>query len=352
MIVCSTAGLCSSCRTAESFKSMWNENEKNTPFYEDVYLYDLNSMEMPPLAYRSARGGKAQPDLLSLINLPAREWHDIARQLYECSVYLWINGGVVLLPVHGSLGRLVAVVKTTLSLPAFAYLAQCAGQKEAYFDAQIKETAPKLQAHEYEAAQSAVRTVTELRLLIEACASARNAFDAEECIQKAAEIMGVTLMPQEKAEFAPMQGQGLLPDMQHAGQALFTCVFTLLSIMRNEAHARSGWLYAAPCETGYTLQALARCPSDADTATLDRLRIMLQDCGVALGARTFALPVKPPKQYAYMSRKITDPRKPLCARCGCLDTRCKSCTVIQFAALPYVCDAALLGIKALPHFEQ
>ena len=46
--------------------------QKITPFYEDVYLYDLNQAELAPLAYRSARGGKEQPHLLSLIDLPAR----------------------------------------------------------------------------------------------------------------------------------------------------------------------------------------------------------------------------------------------------------------------------------------
>ncbi len=331
---------------------MQNQNEKITPFCEDVYLYDLNRMEMPPLAFRSARGGEAQPDLLTLIDLSARRWHAVAEQLYERPVYLGANGGAVLLPVHGSIGRLVLVVKTALSLPSLAYLVQCAGQGEVYADAEIKAQAPKPDTREREAADSAARTVTELRLLIADCEKARSVFDAEECIQKAAELMGVALMPQDRVESAAMQEQGMLPDAQHTGQALLACALTLLSIMRNGAHARSGWLYAMPCDVGYTLQAFVRCPSDADLAAPDHLRTMLEDGGVAHGVRIGASPVKPPKQYAYMSKKITDPRKPLCARCGCLDARCKSCTAIQFAVLPYVIDAALHGIKDLPHFEQ
>ncbi|MBQ7378170.1 MAG: hypothetical protein IJW70_12195 [Clostridia bacterium] len=51
-----------------------------------------------------------------------------------------------------------------------------------------------------------------------------------------------------------------------------------------------------------------------------------------------------------MNRKITDPRHPFCAHCGCLDKRCNECTALQWAVLPYVYDAALLGIKDLPVF--
>ena len=331
---------------------MYVENQTVTPFYEDVYLYDLNAAEAPPLAYRSARGGETQPDLLSLIDLPAREWHTVAEQLYDRSVYLSANGGAVLLPVHGSIGRLVAVVKTSLSLPALAYLAQCAGQGEIYADTKLCQTVPNLPLRECAAAESAVRTVAELRLLIEACLQAHDAYGAQECIDGAARIMGVSLMPREKAEIAPMKGQGLLPEMQHSGQALFACTMTVLSAMRNLAHARSGWLYAVPCEGGYTLQVFLRCAADAELTSLGTLRGLLEDGGVTLGARTFASAVKPPKQYAYMSRKITDPRKPLCVRCHCLDKRCASCTAVQWAVLPYVCDVAVLGIKALPYFEE
>lgn len=71
---------------------------------------------------------------------------------------------------------------------------------------------------------------------------------------------------------------------------------------------------------------------------------------MVIGTHSFAAPVKPPRQYAYMNRKITDPRHPFCAHCGCLDKRCNECTALQWAVLPYVYDAALLGIKDLPVF--
>ena len=92
-----------------------------TPFYEDIYLYDLNAARSLPLAHRSARGGQTQPDLLSLIKLPACEWHAVAAHLHDGAVYLSSDGGAVLLPVYGGIGRLVAVVKTNLSLPALSY---------------------------------------------------------------------------------------------------------------------------------------------------------------------------------------------------------------------------------------
>lgn len=331
---------------------MYQEVQKITPFYEDVYLYDLNQAELPPLAYRSARGGQAQPHLLSLIDLPAREWNTVAKRLHEGAVYLSSDGGAVLLPVRGSIGRLAVVVKTSLSLPALAYLAQNAGQGSVYVDASIGETIPALAAREREAAESAVRTVTAFKMLIAACEQVRNAGDAQACIDMAAELMGVALMPKEKAEVAPMVGQGLTPGMQHSGQVLLACIMTVLSVIRNQAHARSGWLYVTPAENGYALQAFLRCAADTDLALPIMLRSMLEDSGVAIGARVFASAGNPPKQYAYMSRKITDPRKPLCARCHCLDARCASCTAMQWAVLPFVCDVALLGIKAEPCFTE
>lgn len=350
MIACSTAGQSSSCALAESC-NMNESAQKITPFLEDVYLYDLNHPEMPPLAYRSARGGEEQPDLLSLLDLPAREWNEVALRLYQGAVYLSAKGGAILIPVFGGMGHFAFAVKTALSLQALAYVYQCAGQA-ADADAPIRQAMPKLTAREREAAESAARTAAELRLLIDMCGNVHSAYDAEECIESAAKLMGVSLMPRERVEAAPMQVQGILPDAGHVGQVLLICVMTLLSVMRNEAHARSGWLYAAWCEEGYTLQAFLRYGENAEPVLLAHLRAVLEDHGICVGARTGSLPVKPPKQYAYMTHKITDPYKPLCARCGCLDVHCASCTAVQWAVLPYVCDAALLGIKALPRFEN
>lgn len=344
MIACSTAGRSSSCKTAESFDAM--------PFLEDIYLYDLNVPDSTPLAFRSARGGEAQPTLLSLLGVAPRAWAEIAQRLYDGSVYLAANGGAVLLPVQGSVGRYALVVKTTLPVSALAYLYACAVQGEAYADEEICNTAPRVDAREREAAESARQTVAALRMLQAACERAVTAGDAEECIDTAAELMGVSLMPPEFAELPPMQAQGMLPDMQPSGQVLLVSILTLLSAMRNHAHARSGWLYATPCEQGYVLQAVLRCAKDTNLDALAHLRVTLEDHGVSSGALTSELPVKPPRQYAYMSRKITDPRRPLCARCGCLDARCASCLAVRWAVLPFVCDVALLGIKALPHFEE
>ncbi|MBQ2256710.1 MAG: hypothetical protein II330_07575 [Clostridia bacterium] len=332
---------------------MEGEAPKITPFYEDVYLYDLNHVEAPPLAYRSARGGEEQPDLLSLIDLPAAAWSTVMHQLHcGAAVYLSSGKGAVLLPAFGSIGRFAVVIKTSLSLPTLSYVAQCAGQGEIYADAQIRATKPQPAAGEREMAESAVHTVALLRLLMQDCLQAHNAYDVGACIDCAASIMGVDLMPQDKAEISPMQGQGILPGMQYSGQVLFVCMLVLLSQMRNQAHGRSGWLYAVPCEGGYTLQAYFCCVREAELAPLDSLRSLLENGGVALGTRQYGDAIKPPRQYAYMSAKITDPRKPLCARCRCLDAHCSACTAVQWAVLPYVCDVALLGIKAEPYFKE
>ena len=329
-----------------------HEQDKVTPFYEGVYLFDLNQAEAIPLAFRSARGGEAPPDLLSLIGLSAREWYAVADKLYSDALYLEAGGGAVILPVTGSIGRLAVVVKTALSPAAFAYLVQNAGQGDIYADAQLCTLPPKLNAQERVMAESAVRTVADLRFLIDSCMQARDVYSAQTCIKEAACLMGVSLMPQEKAEAAPMKEQGILPGMQYCGQVLFACILTMLSVMRNEAHGRSGWLYATPCRDGYVLQAFTRCAEDTELGGLALLRGLLEDGGAAVGAHTYTASLKPPRQYAYMSRKITDPHKPLCACCQCLDARCTSCMALQWAVLPYVCDAALLGIKAEPMFKE
>ena len=322
------------------------------PFLEDIYLYDLNVPDSTPLAFRSARGGEAQPTLLSLLGVAPRAWPEIAQRLYDGSVYLAANGGAVLLPVQGSAGRYAVVVKPELSASAMAYLYASVGQETAYAEASVKDAAPKIAAREKEAAESARGTIAVLRLLLADCMRVKSASDAQACIDTAAELMGVLLMSPASAELPPMQAQGMLPEMQPSGQVLLVSILTLLSAMRNLAHARSGWLYATPCEQGYVLQAVLRSAKDTNLDSLAHLRATLEDHGVSSGALTSELPVKPPRQYAYMSRKITDPRKPLCARCGCLDARCASCLAVRWAVLPFVCDASLLGIKALPHFEE
>ena len=104
------------------------------PFLEDIYLYDLNVPDSTPLAFRSARGGEAQPTLLALLGISVRHWMEIAGELYRGSVYLAANGGAVILPVQGSVGRYAFVVKTRLSVPSLAYLYASAGPETAYAD--------------------------------------------------------------------------------------------------------------------------------------------------------------------------------------------------------------------------
>lgn len=336
---------------AESFDMMRTEIQRITPFYEDVYLYDLNVLEAPPLAYRSAHGGEQQPDLLDLLALPARESQGVAQQLYERPVYLSQNGGVLLLPAFGSLGRFVIAIKTALSTPALSVLAACAG-RAVYTDAEIASAAPASQVRERAAVEHVTQTVSCLLGLMAQCESVQNAYDAEACIQTAAELMGVALMPPTKEQRSAIPQEGILPDAKHAGQALLISSLTLLSAMRNHAHARSGWLYALPCDAGYTLHATLRSDAHADLDALTHLRTLLQDGGVAVGTHSFSSPITPPKQYPYLHKKITDPRKPLCARCQCLNARCATCTVTEWVMLPYLCDVALQGIKTLPNFEN
>lgn len=318
-------------------------------FGEDVYVYDLNRIQDAPLAFRCASGGQEMPDLLGLLGISVHAWLDLEQALY--SGPLCLAGGAVVLPLFGNVGRLVAVIKTDVPPASFAWWARSAGIGEMHLDDVLAHAEPSVRARDREVLESFFRTVAQMRMLIDLCAQANTVYQVEECIALAAQIWGVALMPQDTVEMPAMQGQMMLPDMRLSGQALAVCLMTLLSFIRNRAHARSGWLYAVPCENGAIVQAVIRCSEQASFSALAHLRILLEDGGIVLAERTFASPIKPPKQYAYMHRKITDPRYPLCVRCGCLDARCASCTVVQWAVLPYVCDTALLGIKNGFEFE-
>lgn len=319
-------------------------------FWDDVYVYDLNRMQNAPLAYRCAQGGRELPDLLCLLGVSPRAWLDLEQKLYSTPICL--ASGAVVLPLFGSVGRLVVVIKTDLPIAAFAWWARSAGMGEMHLDDALTNTVPAVRARDREAVEGFARTVAQMRMFICACSQANTVYQMEDCIALAAQIWGVTLMSQDTAELPAMQGQMMLPDMRLSGQGLVICLMTLISVIRNHAHARSGWLYTIPCENGAMMQAVIRCPAQAPLATLAHLRALLEDGGVVLAERVFVSVIKPPKQYAYMHRKITDPRYPLCARCGCLDARCASCTVVQWAVLPYVCDAALLGIKNCFKYEM
>lgn len=314
-------------------------------FVEDVYLYDLNKPASAPLAYRCARGGEKQPPLLELLGLGARQWLHDEQRLYDMPLCLCEAGGAVVLPVFGSIGRLVVVVKPTVSLHALAYLAQSARLGTLYVSEKFAELHPHVSEREREATERFAQTVARLRLLIDWCASAESVGAVEDCISLACELWGVELMPVKTAEFSTLQGQVLLSEMRFSGQVLAVTLMTMLSVMRYHAHARSGWLYAARCEAGIVLQAAFRMASECPMDETDHLRELFEDGGIAFGTRDYQASVKPPRQYAYLHRKITDPQHPYCARCGCLDKRCATCMAVQWAVMPYVCDAALLGIK-------
>lgn len=328
----------------------WQEQDSPIfAFGEDVYVYDLNRIQDAPLAFRCASGGEDMPDLLSLLGVSAHTWLDLEQALY--SGPLCLAGGAVVLPLFGNVGRLVAVIKADVPNAAVAWWVRSASVGEMYLDDALANSVPTVRARDREVLEGFSRTIAQMRMLIDLCAQANTVYQVEECIGLAAQIWGIALMPQETAEFAAMKGQMMLPDMRLSGQALAVCLMTLVSFIRNWAHARSGWVYVVPCESGAIVQAVIRCPEQTSLATLTHLRSLLENGGVVLAERTFASFIKPPKQYAYMHRKITDPRYPLCVRCGCLDARCASCTVVQWAVLPYVCDAALLGIKNGFEFE-
>lgn len=327
-----------------------NKTDASTHFAEDVYVYDLNLPQSAPLAYRSADGGWEQPDLLTLLGLSARRWRVYEHQLYSMPVCLSEQGGALVLPVFGGIGRFAIVIKPHISLPALAYLLAAQAFGKVYTDEGFAMIAPAMQARDRAAAERTVIAAAAVRLLISSCDSAGNAYQISECIALAAELWGVELMDEGTVEFPAMKGQDYLPEMKLSGQALFLALVTLISVMRNCAHARSGWLYALQDAECAVLHAVLRTSDEASADALVRLRSLLEQGGVVVASRSFEAPVKPPRQYAYMNRKITDPRHPLCARCGCLDGRCRQCTALQWAVLPYVCDAALLGIKNLPVF--
>lgn len=318
---------------------------QQTAFAEDLYLFDLKSPSGAPLAYRCARGGEEQPNLLGVLGITARQWMRYEQKLFDSPLCLGEAGGALVLPLFGSLGRFVVVLKPAISPSALAHLALGARFGEIYAAESILSLQPDMPKKEQEAAEHFAQTFARMRLLIDWCKSARSAGQAEDCISLASELFGVDLMPTQTAEFCAELQAPTMPDMEFSGQAFAISLLTLLSAVRNNAHARSGWLYAVDRGAGVVIEAAFRTESDRALASLVRMQEILADGGVMFGTRTHQAPVKPPKQYAYMHKKITDPQHPYCARCACFDKRCAVCTAVEWAILPYVCDAALLGIK-------
>lgn len=79
---------------------------KDMIFYDDVYLYDLNLPESPPLAWRCADGGLPQPDLPTLLGLSMREWLQRERTIYQSPISVVADRCAVVLPLSGRIGRL------------------------------------------------------------------------------------------------------------------------------------------------------------------------------------------------------------------------------------------------------
>ena len=331
----------------------WQEQEqiKVTAFWDDLYLYDLNSPDSMPIAYRCARAGERQPTFLELLGISSRDWLQLEDRLYSLPVCLARKQGAILIPLFGNIGRFLFVIVPKLTPSALAYLAQSGVLGEVYLDEQLGAVRPNLTASDREAFSNVLNTVTILRCVIRDCEQELSELSLEDCILRCASLFGVELMSPDTAELAALQGQRGLPEMHQSGQVCVLFFMTMLSLMRNRAHARSGWLYVSPTDNGYALQACMRLPHQANTESSARLRTICEDSGVPFGIREESLPIKPPKQYAYMHKKITDPRHPFCARCGCLDARCADCTVLQWAVLPCTSDAALLGIKNYFVFE-
>ena len=316
-----------------------------TTFVEDVYLYDLNRPLGAPIACRSARAGEVQPKLPELLELSAREWQGYEKRLYDAPLCLDKAGGAVVLPVFGSIGRFAIVLKPKLGLQSLSCLAQSEQLGQMDRAGGFEGVPCAISEREREDAERFAQTVVRMRLLIDWCCDAHSAGQVEDCISLAAELWGTELMPARTAEFPVVQEQRALPDMQFCGQALFVSLLTLLSAMRNRAHARSGWLYAMERDGRFMLAADFRTDAGSKLGELAQLQEILENGGLTFGSRTYASPVKPLQQYAYLHKKITDPHHPYCARCICLDKRCAVCTAVQWVVLPYVCDAALLGIK-------
>ena len=316
-------------------------------FYDDLYLYDLNMPESPPLAWRAWDGGTQPPDLPELLGMRMREWLTRAEGIYQSPVALAGERCAVLIHISSRAGRFGVVVVPHLPREVFVRMAG-----EGSLGA-LDGIAGRSRAHGTPAAeQGFAETVQRVRLLIDSCAQISDAEDLDTCISMAAELWGVHLLPRESAEFAPLQASGSLPEPVLEPGALVISLAVMASLLRNAAHGRSGWMYAQPSEHGPVLQCAMRTDAEQIPDVLLHLQVRMEEGGVIVGRRDGVAPYKPPKQYSYMHSKIGDSARPLCNLCGCYDAHCVCCTALRWAVLPYVTDQALLGIKNYIVFEQ
>lgn len=319
----------------------------NKIFFDDVYLYDLNLPESPPLAWRSANGGTSQPDLPTLLGLPMREWLERERMLYQDPICIATGKRAVILPISSRIGRFAAVVVPQMSQAEFVRAVNTGMLGElAPMDLPMAKTGNP------EAEQALSCTVQGIRLLLLQCAQVESAAELEDCIALAVGLWGVVPMPAERMEFSGLSLQGSLPQPSLEPGALAVALMTMTSLMRNAAHARSGWLYTEQTEQGPVLQCIFRADAQESLQVLEVLQTALEAGGVTVGRRDGEAPVKPPRQYSYMHSKRGDPTRPLCNKCSHYDAHCAHCIAVRWAIWPYVTDGALLGIKSYLVFEQ
>lgn len=316
-------------------------------FYDDLYLYDLNSPESPPLAWRSADGGLPQPDLPTLLGLSTREWLEKERMLYQDPICVVSDKCALVLPVGSRIGRFAVVVVPRLPRGVFVRLVNSGMLGEL-----TPMDMPMAKLFDPEAEQAIAHTVQQVRLLLSKCAQVRHAADLDECIALVIQLWGVVPLPTERMEFPGLGLQGSLPEPSLDEGALILSLMTMASLLRNVAHARSGWLYAEQTEQGPVLQCLFRTNAQDSLPVLECLQTLLEAGGVTVGRRDGEAPVKPPRQYSYMHGKRGDPARPLCNKCMHFDACCAHCMAVRWAIFPYVTDWALLGIKNCLVFEQ
>lgn len=316
-------------------------------FFDDLYLYDLNMPESPPLAWRAQDGGTQPPDLPAVLGLGMREWMAHAERIYQNPVALTGERCAVLIPISSRVGRFGVLIVPHLARDVFVRMA---GEGSLGV---LDGANGRSRAHgDPLAEQGFAGTVHRVHLLIRQCAQVRDAEDLTECIAQAAELWGVHLMPTESAEFAPLCTSGSLPEPMLEAGALAVSLGVMASLLRNAAHGRSGWMHAEPSEHGPVLQCALRTDADGIPQSLVHLQARLEEGGVIVGRRDGVAPYKPPRQYSYMHSKIGDPARPLCNLCGSYDAHCARCVALRWAVLPYVTDQALLGIKNCIVFEQ
>lgn len=152
-------------------------------FYDDLYLYDLNMPESPPLAWRACDGGTQQPDLPELLGMSMREWLSCAQEIYQSPVALVKGRCAVLIPISSRVGRFGVVAVPHLSREVFTRMVN-----EGSLGA-LGSIPARSRAHgDPMAEQGFAQTVQSVRLLIDRCMQMSDRDGLTECIAMAAEL--------------------------------------------------------------------------------------------------------------------------------------------------------------------